>query len=200
MTTASWTSTLPELEDVSPAAMDPSRVEAAMRDGYAHGHAAGREDGFAAGYAAGEAAGQAALADDRRRLADALASLTSQVARLDEATAAARSEFEATVADTAIAVAAAVLDREVAVATDPGAEAIARAMATAPSGPSSATVRLHPADVERLGDTAALAPGVALSVVADAALTPGGCVLTVAQTSIDATIEGALARVRQVLS
>lgn len=196
----SWSSTLPELQGVTPAAMDPARVEAAMREGYATGHAAGFEDGRAAGFAAGEAAAMAAVEDGRRRMLAALESLASQLDRVAAAEAAVRAEFTASAVDAALSIAESVVARELAVAGDPGRDAILRAFAVAPTDASAATVRLHPDDAATLGDTDRLVPGVAITVVPDPSVEPGGCELTVGNTTVDASVSAALARVREVLS
>lgn len=196
----SWSNTLPELAGVTPAAMDPARIEAAMRAGYAAGHEAGQHDGYAAGYAAGQEAGRAALDGACRRLSAALSALNAQLDRLDAAQAANRAAFEAASVDTALTIAEAILERELAVAADPGRDAIVRALAAAPVGAASASVRLHPVDAEHLGTIHDLAPGVDVTVVADPAVEPGGCHLSIADTHVDATVSAALARVREVLA
>ena len=90
------------------------------------------------------------------------------------------------------------LDRELAVSTDPGADAIARALALVP-GDSPVTVRLHPDDVRVLGEVSHLAQGRELVVVADPAVERGGCVAEAAGRQVDAQVGPALARVAAVL-
>jgi flagellar assembly protein FliH len=89
-----------------------------------------------------------------------------------------------------------VLASEVTTSADPGGEAITRALAETPANDHS-VARLNPADVATLGDTRALPPGV--TVIADASVGRGGCVLEVGPAMIDARIETALERVRHVL-
>ena len=197
---SSWSSTLPELHGITPAAMDPARVEAAMREGYTTGHAAGFEDGRAAGFAAGEAAAMEATEEGRRRLFAAAGALANQLDRVAAAEVALRESFAAATVDAAIAIAAAVLGRELSVLADPGREAILRAFAVAPTEASTATVRLHPSDARLLDDADSIVPGVAITVVPDPAVEPGGCELTVGDTTVDATVSAALARVREVLA
>jgi flagellar assembly protein FliH len=175
--------------------------------------AAGRAEGYADGYAAGVAA-----ADERARHAAAQARaegeaaerqrdahLAGTVGLLLTAAQACRSseqvalaDIEDTVAELALSIARAVLDRELATSADPGADAIARALRLAPDdGP--VTVRLHPGDVLALGDLPQLAQARELVVVADPAVEPGGCVAEAAGRQVDAQIGPALARVAAVL-
>lgn len=198
--TGQWSSALPELGGITRAAMDPARIEAAMRDGYAAGHAAGHTDGYAAGYAAGEAAARADLAEDRRRLEAACISLGAQLRTLADAEDRIRAAYEASTVDAAIAIAEAVLGREVAASANPGREAILRAFAVAPGDAASASVRLHPADAARLGSLDDVLTGVCVEVVPDGRVEPGGCILQLGDTSVDATVGAALGRVREVLS
>lgn len=194
-----WGSTLPELAGVTTAAMDPSRIEEAMREGYSKGLAAGRADGYEAGYAEGERAGLAALEQDRRNLASALALLGHQLGQLGAAEEALRASFDQAVVDTAMAIAEAIVARELTTASDPGREAILRAFAVAPTSVDTATVRLHPVDADRLGDVTDVARAARLTVVPDPSVEPGGCILQLGDTAVDATIGAALARVREVL-
>jgi flagellar assembly protein FliH len=195
-----WGETLPELDGITADHMDPARIEAAMRDGYATGHAAGYEDGRTAGYSAGEAAGRATLEHERHRFVSALQAVGDQLRLLAESEAAVRANFEAAVVETALAVAEAILGRELAVNADPGRDAIARALAVAPSGAAKATVRLHPDDAARLGDLDLIAPGLEVGIVADHSVAPGDCILTMGDTSVDAGVATALERVRKALA
>ena len=89
----------------------------------------------------------------------------------------------------------AVLDRELALAKNPGRDAVTRALALAPNG--DAVVRLNPADVKTLGSVSF---GRELSVVADPSVEPAGAVVEVGACRIDAQIGTALERVRDALS
>ena len=175
--------------------------------------AAGRAEGYAEGYAAGLAsAAETAQAAAAQVRADAEAAerqrdahLSRSVELLLTAAAAFRSaeqvalaEVEDTVVELALSIARSVLGRELATSTDPGADAIARALALAPDdGP--VTVRLHPDDVLALGELPQAAQGRQLVVVADPAVEPGGCVAEAAGRQVDAQVGPALARVAAVL-
>ena len=178
--------------------------------------AAAQEAGWTEGHAEGYAAGLAAAADVARRTAEDVraeseaaerqrdAHLSRAVELLLTAAGAFRSaeqvavaEVEDTVVELALSVARAVLGRELAASTDPGADALARALALAPQD-CPVTVRLHPDDVRTLGALSCLAPGRELVVVADPAVERGGCVAEAAGRSIDAQVGPALARVAAV--
>jgi flagellar assembly protein FliH len=172
---------------------------AGMAQGYAAGWAEGRKR---AQEAADEAAAERAAADEQARArlrADQqalVASLADVVARCD-AVLAERQELLATEAvDLGLRIAEAVLGRELAAMTDPGAEALRRALAEVPPT-VAATVRLHPADAAAL-DPAETA-GRPVTVVADPAVATGGAVLETEVSTVDASLETAFARVRGAL-
>lgn len=178
------------------ARLDPDRIDVAVETG----RAAGFDAGFAAGRAAGidEArAEQAAVTEAHRaRLAAMLQVAETAISgALDAVATAAETAAHATV-DAAFAVAEAVVGRELVLATDPGRDAVSRALALSPDG-VEVTVRLHPADAAPLLDD--LPAGRALRVVADPAVAPGDCVAEAGWTTIDARIGTALDRVRAVL-
>ncbi|HEV8625104.1 MAG TPA: FliH/SctL family protein [Acidimicrobiia bacterium] len=102
--------------------------------------------------------------------------------------------LEDTLARTAFDLAAAVVGRELQLSSSPGADALARALALVPAG-CVATARLHPNDVAALG-----AVSEAVAVIADPAIEPGGCILEVGDSRIDAQLGSALDRVRAALS
>jgi flagellar assembly protein FliH len=159
-------------------------VERARRAAEDSGRAAGHAQGYAAGLAAAAAEAAAVLAS----AADAFRSQEQLVL----------ADVEDVVADLALSIARAVLARELAVMTDPGGEAIARALALAPDG-SAVTVRLHPQDVAVLGELGELAPGRELVLIADPDVEAGGCVAEAAGRHVDAQVGPALERVAAVL-
>ena len=186
-----------------------SVVERARRAAAEDGHAVGFADGYAAGVAAAasEAAERAEQAERQRRAAaaaaaaevDAALDLLSTVARaLAQQDRLAVEQVEDVISDVALRVARAVLDRELELSADPGAEAIARALALAPDD-CSAVVRLHPLDAAVTRDLASLAAGRSVVLVADPEVSRGGCVVEGAGRRIDAQIESALERVAAVL-
>jgi flagellar assembly protein FliH len=179
-----------EIEIPAPSApLDPAVARAQAQHGY--------DDGYQAGLAEGLAAGRAAAADE---VAEAVARAEALCRSLGEAADDLRRRqalelkgLEDTLARAAIDFAAAVVGRELQLSSSPGADALARALALVPAG-CAATARLHPTDVASLG-----AVSEAVAVIADPAIEPGGCILEVGDSRIDAQLGSALDRVRAAL-
>lgn len=177
----------PAIEPVGPWAADVDRVLAeARRQGFAQGQAEG--------FAAGQAAANAELDRRRTRLAQATDGALDSL-RLREEEVESRLLIE--VAELALDVAAAILDREVATAVDPGAEAIARCLSLVPES-GELVARLHPADADTLGEVVGLLHRE-LRVVADPSIQQGDAIVTVDASTIDARRASALERVRELL-
>ncbi len=182
--------------------------EEGLAEGRREGHAAGRAEGFEVGRAEGRAAGYedgraAAIADAdaqvRAELESAFVALDAAARGFVDAETVSLASIESTVVDLALQIAEAVLERELVVATDPGRDALRRALALAPEH-GAVLARLHPSDVESLGDLAELAPGRAIEVVADAGVGRGGAVVEVGAARIDARLDTALDRVKGALA
>jgi len=198
-----------DAEIAEPAApVDPAVAAAEEQRGY--------DDGYRAGMAEGLAAGRAAMAAEAATVG---ARLERVVAALDEAAADLRRRqtlelagLEDTLARTAVDLAAAIVGRELQVSVSPGADALARALTLVPAG-VTATARLHPADAALLAEdrsTALIAPDAVtagagravpagVTIVPDPAIEPGGCILEVGDSRIDAQLGPALDRVRAAL-
>ena len=190
----------PHLQDVVAEA-----VRSAAAQARAEGHAAGYAEGAA--LAAAEAAelareraidAQAAAAAQEAQLGAALEVLAEVTRALQAREAVAVAEVEDAVADLALHLSGAVLQRELEVAQDPGREALARALRLAPDG-APVVARLNPIDLDLLHDVDVVSGGHALQLVADPAVERGGCVVETAGRRIDAQITPALDRVAQVL-
>lgn len=158
----------------------------------------GYEDGFAAGMAAGAQQARLQQAEVAAATGTALAALHQAVAELTARQAAAVADVEQHIASVAMTIAATILDRELTTATDPGADAIRRALQLAPAR-VDAVARLHPEDVNTLGDITSITSDRVVTVIADGAVERGGCVLEVGPCRVDAQIGPALDRVREVL-
>jgi flagellar assembly protein FliH len=199
-----------EAELAAPAApVDPAVAAAEEQRGY--------DDGYRAGMAEGLAAGRTAMAAES---AAAAARLEGLIAALADAATDLRSRqgldlagLEDALARTAVDLAAAIIGRELEVSASPGADALARALALVPAG-VTAIARLHPTDAALLdGDrpsSALIAPDSAapgrpvsvpagVTIVPDPAIEPGGCILEVGDSRIDAQLGSALDRVRAAL-
>ena len=146
------------------------------------------------------------VADDRTRTDDLASSERARrlVDAIERAGAQVRDEMAGheharagAVLSIAVALAEAVLGHEVRTGTRVACDAVERAMAVAMADPAAATfAHLNPDDVSALGD-GDLPAGI--TVVSDPSLSPGDCVLRVADRSVDARLRTALDRARAVL-
>jgi flagellar assembly protein FliH len=188
-----------DLDQVDVQSFDPARVDAAIAEGHRQGLLQGHREGFATGYSDGQTAATAEIAELKRHLQGLLLVMRDQLAALGRVEADLLHQLEDTIVSTGFALAEAILVNEVRTSLNPGADAVARALSLAPTGATSAVVHLHPADVEVLGDVAALALGTRLTIVTDPAVEYGGCVLQVGDCVIDAQLGPALERARDAL-
>lgn len=174
--------------------------QAARAQGYATGWAEGRRVALARAEQDAEAVRRTAEADRVRRDAehrDALAALDAAVAQLEQRTAAAVEALAGHTVEVALELTRAILGREVATATDPGADALRRAMALVPPH-VDVTVRLNPADRDTLNPEAV--EGSTVTVVGDPTVQRGDAVAETDDTFVDATIAAAFERVQEVLA
>jgi flagellar assembly protein FliH len=124
----------------------------------------------------------------------------AQLALTDAATRAAaafdleRRRLECGAIELAFSLTKAILGRELELSRSPGEEAITRALGESPAG-SQLIVRVNPKDIETIGEERLL--DGATKIVADPSIGPGGCILEVGTTVVDARIETALARIRR---
>jgi flagellar assembly protein FliH len=173
----------------SAAPVDPAVAAAEERRGYDDGYRAGMAEGLVAGRAAVATETAATLA----RLESVMASLREAAADLRRREALELAGLEDALARTAVDLASAIVGRELEIAASPGADALARALALVPAG-ATVIARLHPADAAVLRD-----PTEGVTVIADPAVEPGGCILEVGDSRIDAQLGSALDRVRAAL-
>jgi flagellar assembly protein FliH len=166
---------------------EDARTAATARQGY--------DDGYADGLARAEAVAAQQREGEARRVAVALAALSQSVAAVEVAERQMRSEIQAAAPKLAFALLEVLLGREVALAENPGRQAITRVLAL-DDGTQPAIVRLHPGDVEALGP---LDLGRAVTVVADQAVEPGGALVEIGRATLDGQLGPALERVRQIL-
>jgi flagellar assembly protein FliH len=176
-------------------------VQAGRAQGYARGWTEGRRAGHAEALAEAAQASRARAEEEVARqqehdlVVQALESAARELRdRLDDVCAA----IEARVVDTALALAEAVVGRELAVATEPGADAVRRALRVLPHDVRSFAVRLHPDDAGRLDPS--VLEGFSVTVVTDPRLARGDAVAETDTLVVDASIGAALGRVREVLA
>src|SRR5579871_3106120 len=168
-------------------------VRAAVARAAAEATRRGFRDGHDAGYKAGHAEGVRAARDEARA---ALTALHAAARDIQHRAATDLAEASRTIAAAALELAEVIIGRHIETAADPGADALARALALAPNIPLSA--RMHPEDIALL-DPSVLPDDGRVALVADAAVERGGCILEGGATVIDAQVGPAIARARQAL-
>lgn len=160
----------------------------AFEEGRAAGFDSGRFEGLAQGLAQG-------VAEGRAQVGAVLAALSASLDDAHEREA----RFGTELLDLALTIAAAVLQREITLASDPGRDALVRAM-TATPGRTSVIAHLNPEDHDLLGDIDDVVPGCGITVIADPSIGRGECVMDAGPTRVDARFGPALERVRAVLA
>lgn len=172
-----------------------------------------RVQGHSAGYAAGRKAATETLATDRAALRDeadrvlsgqidglrsALDAVHQAAGELNAQTGAAMEGTEQAVLSAAIEIAGMILGRAIAEDRDGAAvAALRRALDAAPPVPVR-VVRMHPADLELVAMVARTEPG--LQLTADPRVARGDAMVDLPDGVIDASIAGAIDRVRRALA
>lgn len=179
---------------------------AARAEGYAIGWAQGRRDAteqLQAEASAADAVRHEAAAAQAGATRTALCALSQAAADLETRAVTPAGELRDALLLAAVDVAEALIGRELTLATDPGLEALQRALDLVPNG-RPVTARLHPTDASTVRETLAAMPagelGREIVVASDPAVEPGGCVVECDATRVDAQIGTALRRLRQVLA
>jgi len=167
----------------------------AMEAGAAAAVRRGYDDGYAEGLAAAAADAAGIREEEVRRATAALSALSRAVAAAEEAERTMRAEIQAAAPKLAFALVEALLGRELALAANPGREAVARVLAL-DEGMEPATVRMNPADIAAFGEGDL---GRVVSVVADPAVERGGAVVEIGRATLDAQLGPAVERVREIL-
>ena len=171
--------------------------------------AAARAQGYSRGWAEGRLAAEQQAAEQRAAVVEqqhraeqvraaehaaAVAGLAGAAARLDQAVALVCQQVEAQALELAAQLVEAIVGRELAVAENPGLDAVRRALALA-QGEAVLRVRVRPED--RTPELAELTGAAA--IVADPTLAPGDAVLETADGVMDARISTAVERVSALL-
>jgi flagellar assembly protein FliH len=176
----------------------------AQAAGYATGWAQGRREAEVAAQATRDqvaAETRQAAAVQATRVQQALGAVVGAASQLEQRMVPTCADLEDLIVNTAYALAEAVIGRELATAVEPGRDAIARALALAPAD-RPVTVRLHPNDYATVTDgqpATVQLNGRDVNLVADYSLLPGDAVAECDATTVDARIQPALNRVREVL-
>ena len=169
-------------------------VDAREREGYRQGF----EEGCAQGRREAIEESARAQLHDTARAQSALEALATAVRAANEADQRMRAEIQAAAPRLAFALVEELLGREVALAADPGREALTRVL-TFDQGSEPAVVRMNPTDLEILGE---LDPSLSrrdITLVPDASVERGGAVADFGRGSVDAQLSTALSRVREIL-
>jgi flagellar assembly protein FliH len=172
----------------------PELIEAAQREGFQAGYDAGWQAGY-----------EDSMREIRQRNEDLTTRLQQVIRQLGEASEAlharegtARVEIEDQVVASAFEIAQVLVGHELTHTESLGRAALARALQYAPAD-GHVVARLHPDDIVTLENPEQLVPGRQLTVVPDASLALGDCIVEVAACRIDARLAGAVQRVREVL-
>ncbi|MCZ2825108.1 MULTISPECIES: FliH/SctL family protein [unclassified Modestobacter] len=175
--------------------------EEARREGWAAGHA----EGLVAAEQVVRAAEQAAeerLADVQarweRRLASATAAMGAAVERLDETAAPAVDELRDSILDAVVILVGDLFGRELAMAAEPGLDALRRALTLCPDD-VPVVVRLHPDDLAEVPAEALAQLPASVTVRGDADVERAGALAEAGTQRVDAQLSAALDRVREVL-
>ncbi len=169
--------------------LDEDRSEA-IRQGY--------ELGYAEGLAKAAREALAARAEAEKRAQTAFSALTSAVFSVQEADNALRAEISTTVPKLVFALLEQLLARESELATNPGREAIIRAIGL-DDGIQPVVIRMNPADIETVGEITDMSLGRDICIVADSSVEPGGALAEIGRSTVDAQLGSALDRVKRVL-
>jgi len=183
-------------------------VEKARASAVAAGYAEGWAQGVREAKAAAEVAEARARATEDQHARDRAAALEQAVGavlaaadQLAQKAVPVLADLEDIVVRGAVQLAEALLGRALAESTEPGLDALRRAMALAPDG-GTPTVRLHPADLATLSapDGEYAIGGRTVILRADPALSPGDAIAEQGATTVDARLSTALDRVRAELT
>lgn len=167
---------------------------AATAAAWSAGYQAGLDEGMATGRAL-SAVEQAAADRRAHSLADEIFAAAEHVASEYRAQALAASDA---LLAAAFDIAEAIVGREVREHPRSGEDALADALALAPEH-LPCVARLHPRDVEDLGDVSQRWSERDLTVVADASVAVGDCVISLPTGRIENRIADAVARAREVV-
>jgi flagellar assembly protein FliH len=185
-------------EPVNGILLDDRLVSEAREAGYRAGFDAGYQAGHDEGLQAAAISVQQAEAVRAAQLQPALAALDLAVQRFDAEQSVAFAQVEDSIATAAFLLTEALLGRELALASSPGRDAIARALRLAPER-LDVTISLNPDDLATVETGDDLAPGRHVTLVPDPTLASGDARVAVGACRIEAILADAVERVRAAL-
>jgi flagellar assembly protein FliH len=175
---------------------------AGYETGYAEGYNEGKAVGYADGYQTGnnDAATAALRAAEEREtlLRNALGALTSAAAECNARQAVALADIERTLVDAIFDLTETLLGRELSHTRTPGRDALARAL-TMVRDHGNVVARMHPDDIEAMGDLTNLLSGRTITLVPDESVEPAGCIVEAGAMKVDAQLGPAIERARRAL-
>ena len=174
--------------------VDPHLVQSATDDGY--------RAGYQAGFDAGLADAAEAIDIRERKRAGALQTTIATLAQATDDLAGDHANIidgiESQVVALAIEIARIIVGRELTTTSEPGIDALQRALQLAPDG-VPAVAHLHPDDAATLGAQFIDDQVRELSIVIDESLVPGDCIVDINAMRIDARIGGAFERLVELM-
>jgi flagellar assembly protein FliH len=176
--------------------------DAARAEGYAQGYAEGRraaDEELRAQAAALAAEHEAVTAQRAAAFSQALMAVHQSATALERRTTQSAEDIESELATLAFGLVETLLGRELELAGTPGLDAVRRALALAPAQ-RPVTLRLNPGDHASLADLPDGQIPRSVTLVPDPTVAPGDCMAESDAVRIDASLGGALARVREVLT
>ena len=169
-------------------AADP-RLQQALEQAREAGHAAGYAAGLAQGLADGQARAAEVLARDAAQFATLLDSLAQPLAQLEQ-------ELTDNLLQLACALARQVVRRELTAVPQRIGELVREGVAALPPAAREITVHLNPLDMDLVrGISPRGRSDARWELVADAALTRGGCRISTESSEVDLTLEARLGEV-----
>jgi flagellar assembly protein FliH len=183
-----------------PQAFDPAAIRVALNPAEAAEQARllAFEKGYNDGLEQARRDVELATEEANKAVRRSLAALAQAADGFDERQALAIADVEDAIVAAAFEIARAVVQHELNAMTEPGAEAIARAMQLAPTR-GELYVRMNPQDVETLNTTNFSSTTREVHIVPDQTIELGGCIVDAGETQIDARFSAVFANVRTAL-
>lgn len=192
-----------EEEEVKPlTAADLNEIRQAAREdgfqegrqaGYAEGLEKGQADGYKEGYASGEAEGrnhgeQQALEQTRQEVTSRIERLEHLMGELLMPIERQEDELESVLVNLTMALARAVVFRELSIDSSQVRQVVRRALSSLPSAADNLRIHIHPDDIEPVREVTERLESPAV-IIEDDSLMPGGCIVESRHSLVDYTVE-----------